>query len=329
MLRHPSDSMPLVSVITPSYNRGWIIQSCLNSVRNQTYTNVEHLVIDGLSTDETVKVLEQNLESYNLRWVSEKDQGMYDAINKGVAQSNGEIVTYLNTDDFYFPYSLDLVVRAFGADPELDIIYGDWVTYYTESGFVEVMCYPSFDRFDLARYACLPQTAVFMRRRVFDRTGAFDISYKLMADNEFFSRAVARGAKIAKIWEVLAGQTVHAGNLLAGNVKAVGQATNEANRYRQTRKIELMATAGIAYRLGWLAAGLRAKTYPLTWRMLLVRFLVSLRLGVPDHWRHFRAIVDRDRFSTPAMFRYLASRKINQAARYYVVPQFEPMAEGL
>lgn len=314
-------------MITPSYNRGWIIQSCLDSVRNQTYKNVEHLVIDGLSKDDTVKVLEQNRDSYDLRWVSEKDRGMYDAINKGVSRASGEIVTYLNTDDFYFPYTLDLVVQAFDADPELDIVYGDWVTYYTESGFVEVMCYPAFDRFDLARYACLPQTAVFMRRRVFERAGTFDISYKLMADNEFFSRALARGARAAKIWEVLAGQTVHSGNLLAGNAKAVGQASEEAARYRQARKSELMTAAGATDKLKWLAAGLRASAYPLAWRLLLIEFLLSLRLGVPDRWRRFRATVKRDRFSTRGMFRYLASRKLDQAARYYIMPGFQPMAD--
>src|SRR5690349_9655830 len=107
------DAPPLVSIVTPSLNRVDLIESTLRSVRSQSYPNVEHIVVDGGSTDGTLEVLRRYEGTYGLRWMSEPDQGMYDAINKGLAMARGEILAYLNTDDLYLPWTIDTVVSTF------------------------------------------------------------------------------------------------------------------------------------------------------------------------------------------------------------------------
>ena len=117
----PSEE-PLVSIVTPVLDRAGTIELALRSVAAQTYANVEHIVVDGLSTDGTVDVLENFGASQPLRWITERDEGMYDAINKGLALARGDILAYLNSDDLYFPWSVEVAVEALkrGADP----VYG-------------------------------------------------------------------------------------------------------------------------------------------------------------------------------------------------------------
>lgn len=120
------NSEPLVSIVTPSYNQGRFIEETLRSVKNQTYGNVEHIVVDGGSTDETLDLLQQYESQYELRWISEPDDGQSDAVNKGFEMANGEIVGWLNSDDVYFSrQALTTIVEAFDSDPRPDIVYGD------------------------------------------------------------------------------------------------------------------------------------------------------------------------------------------------------------
>jgi glycosyltransferase involved in cell wall biosynthesis len=92
---------PLVSIVTPSYNQGRFIEATLLSVRNQDYPNIEHLVIDGGSSDNTVEILEKYEKVYNLKWISEPDKGQSDAVNKGFERARGLIIGWLNSDDIY------------------------------------------------------------------------------------------------------------------------------------------------------------------------------------------------------------------------------------
>jgi len=120
------NSQPLVSIVTPSYNQGEFIEETLRSVKNQTYDNVEHIVVDGGSTDETLDLLKGYESQYELRWISEPDDGQSDAVNKGFEMANGEIVGWLNSDDVYFSrQALTTIVTAFDSDPRPDIVYGD------------------------------------------------------------------------------------------------------------------------------------------------------------------------------------------------------------
>ncbi len=97
------NSKPLVSIVTPSLNQGGFIEDCIRSVKNQSYKNIEHIIVDGGSTDATINILKKYEGTYNMIWLSEPDNGMYDAINKGFKLSKGEIMAWINADDMYLP----------------------------------------------------------------------------------------------------------------------------------------------------------------------------------------------------------------------------------
>ena len=103
---------PVVSIVTPVYNGEEFIEECIKSIKNQTYTNIEHIIIDGGSTDNTINIVKKYESQYNMKWISEPDNGMYDAINKGFNLSRGEIIAWLNSDDMYMPWAIELVVTA-------------------------------------------------------------------------------------------------------------------------------------------------------------------------------------------------------------------------
>ncbi len=199
---------PLVSVITPSYNQAGFIGKTLRSVRDQRYAPIEHLVLDAGSTDGTLKVLEEYAGSYDLRWEVEPDDGMYDAINKGLKRARGEIVTYLNTDDKYFPWTLASVVAAFQRHPEVDIVYGDVVKIDDADGSRTLVFAPPFRATFVGRIGSLFQPAVFWRRAVTDELGGFDDSLRFGGDLDLWNRA-SRHYRFHKLNEVLAAERLH------------------------------------------------------------------------------------------------------------------------
>lgn len=101
---------PLVSIVTPSFNQGRFIEETILSVKNQNYPHIEHLIIDGGSTDETLDVIRRYEGTYNLRWVSEPDEGQADALNKGFRLARGEVLGWLNADDTYQPGAVRLAM---------------------------------------------------------------------------------------------------------------------------------------------------------------------------------------------------------------------------
>src|SRR5262249_27171335 len=122
--------VPLISVITPTFNSQNTLRETIESVLRQDYANYEHIVMDGGSTDGTLDILRQYP---HLKWVSEKDKGHYDAMNKGILKSGGEVVNILNSDDCYRPGTLKSVGSAFAANPDWDGLFGDVVYVDGES----------------------------------------------------------------------------------------------------------------------------------------------------------------------------------------------------
>ena len=120
------DIKPLVSIVTGTYNSSRFISDCVKSIDNQTYKNIEHIIIDGNSKDNTVSIIE-DMPNRVSKIISEKDDGIYDAMNKGLKLADGEIVGILNSDDFYNSNEvIQSVVKAF-EDPSIDCVYGDLV----------------------------------------------------------------------------------------------------------------------------------------------------------------------------------------------------------
>ena len=182
-----------ISVITVAYNSATTIADTLRSVANQTYLDIEHLVIDGNSTDETIRVVEAHRHA-RLTLSSEPDKGIYDAMNKGLALASGEVVGFLNSDDFYAEASvLEKVANAF-QDPAMDACYADLV--YVSPDNTRVVRYWKSKRFtkgDFAKGWCPAHPTFYVRKSVIERLGLFDQSYKLAADVEFMMRYLERG----------------------------------------------------------------------------------------------------------------------------------------
>ena len=202
-------SGPLVSIVTPSFNMARFLPETIESVLSQDYPNTEYIVMDGGSTDGTVDVLKRY--QGQLRWVSEKDGGQADAVNKGFQQSRGEIFTFLNADDVYYPGAVRAAVDAFEAQPEAGVIYGDAV-YTTESGS-ELKPYPvqAYDPKLLGSLCYICQPASFLRSRVFAEAGMLDADLHVTLDWELWLR-ISKRWPMRKIDRVLAASRMYADN---------------------------------------------------------------------------------------------------------------------
>lgn len=199
---------PLVTVVTPSLNRAAFLRRAIDTVASQTYPAIEHLVIDGGSTDGSLAVLEEAAARRGLRWVSEPDGGMYEAINKGMALATGEILAYLNTDDLYFPWSVATAVAALTAHPEAELVYGDLAYVDTTTGRGGLRLYAPFNLGYLTRSAFIGQPTAFWRRRVFSELGGFDERRRYVADCDFWMRA-GRRFRFHKLDEIQAVDGTH------------------------------------------------------------------------------------------------------------------------
>ena len=188
-----------ISVITVSYNSAKTIADTLNSVAVQTYPNVEHIVVDGASTDETLALV-RNHRNPNIRLVSEPDKGIYDAMNKGLAMASGEVVGFLNSDDFYADsLVLEKIAIAF-QDESVQASYADLV--YVSADNSRVVRYwksKPFASGDFAKGWCPAHPTFYVRKSVIERLGLFDQSYKMGVDVEFMMRYLECG-KVRSIY---------------------------------------------------------------------------------------------------------------------------------
>lgn len=187
---------PRISIITPNLNQGRFLEACLLSVAAQKYPRVRHIVIDGGSTDESLTVIEKHAARLDY-WCSERDSGQSNAINKGLLRANGEIVTWLNADDYLLPGALDSVAAAYLQDPEAPFYFGNG-SRVDEHGKSKGDFFPyvpvAFDRVALVyglNYLLQPST--FMRREALLAAGPLDESLRWGMDSELWMRLSALG----------------------------------------------------------------------------------------------------------------------------------------
>jgi glycosyltransferase involved in cell wall biosynthesis len=182
-----------ISVITVAYNSAKTIKDTLDAVAMQTHTDIEHLVIDGASKDGTVKIVRGHANS-QICLISEPDKGIYDAMNKGLKLATGEVVGFLNSDDFYADASvLEKVANAF-QNPAVDACYADLV-YVNQDNSRVVRYWKSkpFVKGDFAKGWCPAHPTFYVRKSVIERLGLFDQSYKMGVDVEFMMRYLECG----------------------------------------------------------------------------------------------------------------------------------------
>jgi glycosyltransferase involved in cell wall biosynthesis len=200
---------PLISIVTPSFNQALFIEEALESVRLQNNEHCEHLVIDGMSTDGTVDLLRnrvKNKDDWNMFWISERDSGQSEALNKGFRLAKGEIIGWLNSDDRYRVGCFEHIIQAFEDNPEVDIFYGDYLMVDETGKVLEIRREIEFSAFILLyhRILYIPTTATFFRRRVFEEGNWLNEKLQYAMDLEFFIRLSKRGYCFKHIPQLLA-----------------------------------------------------------------------------------------------------------------------------
>ena len=177
---------PMVSVITAVFNGDRYVAGCLESVLQQDYPNIEHIVLDGESTDHTVEILRQYDEKIEY-WASEPDCGVYDAWNKGLREARGEWICFLGVDDEFLPGAISAYMKLAAENPQAEYLSSQ-VKWVHESGHSRIIGEPwNWKRF--SRFMCTAHVGSMHRRSLFDRLGTYDTSYRRTADYELLLRA--------------------------------------------------------------------------------------------------------------------------------------------
>ena len=218
------------SIVTPSFNQGEFIGRTLESVAVQSNSKfeIEHVVFDGGSQDETLSILEKYGD--RIRWISERDKGQTDAVNKGIKATNGEVIGWLNSDDVFYPGALERVAQYFSDHPEIDLVYGqaDHIDKQDQP-FEDYPTEPwNFERLIETCFICQP--AVFMRRRVIDQYGLLDENLQYCMDYEYWLRLGLAGASFGYLEQKLAGSRLYQETKTLGARVKVHLETNDMFR---------------------------------------------------------------------------------------------------
>jgi len=209
----------LISIITPSLNRANFIVDAIESVLSQDYPAIEHIIVDGGSTDGTLEILKRYS---HLRVICEPDQGLYDAINKGIRLARGEIIGLLNTDDCYAPHVFSQLAACFQEYPDTLCVCGA-TSYFTnqdqkEETFLQL---PPITARNLPERLTTGIPAInscLFRKSVFDRIGYFDIIFRLAADRDFLFRFACAGLPLVSLEKVVYRYRSHPGSLTVYDV---------------------------------------------------------------------------------------------------------------
>lgn len=266
--------MTLLTVVTPSYNQGRFISKCIQSVKAQRPPAIEHIVLDNCSTDDTQRHLAQykvDPGHVSARIIVERDAGQTSALNAGFRRAKGDVLCWLNTDEYYAPDALEIVAEYFSAHPEVDVLFGD-CTFVDEAGdTVKVKREWGFSRSMLTYYGTyIPSCATFFRRRIMDDGHFLDESYRVCMDGEYYLRLAAAGYKFAHISRNLAYFTWHATNI-----------SSVLSRQRTSERRRVQFEYGTPIGPKWMAEAIfdLMKHYWIAWRAI-ARFSRAIQGGL-------------------------------------------------
>lgn len=275
--------LPSISLVTPSLNQGPFIRATIESVLSQEYPELEYLVQDGGSTDETLDIL-RRYEGW-ITWISEKDRGQADAINRGLHRARGEVLGYLNSDDVLRPGALHAVGEAFASRPETLFVYGRAAYLNTEGKTVS----PYLVRPDalkrLADACFIAQPAAFFRRKVWDEVGDFDETLHHTMDYDYWLRIAERyGASCGAFLDrELAGCRMHAdAKTVAGWDRGLDEIFSLVKH--RTGYVSLWwCVAKWDHRLDGRSQA--TDPHPVPWRAYPPAVFEFLRRNPPGHWK--------------------------------------------
>lgn len=236
MKKYFLSKQPLVSIITPTLNRGNFLEKAIQSIINQDYPNIEHIVVDGLSSDNTIEILKKYEGKYNLRWVSERDKGQADASNKGLKMAKGEIIGFCNSDDFYTEGAITKIVEAFIENPGVDLVFGGCREFDYKTKQLSAFYSADFSQFenlsadDILEGRKWPfQPSLFYSRKIIEKTGPMNVNYKFVIENDWWVRMLKNGAKVLYLENTVLAIIGQHGN--RGSVRDAAQGIKESMEF--------------------------------------------------------------------------------------------------
>jgi len=267
-------SDPVVSVITPSYQQAEFLEDNLRSVQSQTGLGVEHVVVDGGSTDGSVDLLREFEGDYNLHWVSEPDDGQSDAINKGIEIANGEWLVWVNSDDYLLEGALETLAEFIERNTDSDVIYGDHLFVDADGNEVgrKYNARPS-KLVHKYYYQFAGNHSTFFRRCVFESIGGIDRSYDYAMDTEFFWRVLESDLDIVHMKAFFAARRLHEDAKTTGPLpdERVAEVARLKRQYPKSR-IERVLPRSV---LTISAAGLQASYHLLDGRPQAIKYMLA------------------------------------------------------
>ena len=240
--------LPNISIITATYNRAQTLEISILSVLNQNYPRLEYIIIDGGSTDGSVEIIKK-YEKHLSYWVSEPDKGIADAWNKGIIKSTGDIISMLNSDDWYEPGIFSKVATIFQRNPFLDIVHGN-VRYWQNSKNLYIKK-PYLEPKFIWKFMPYLFPSCFIKKSLYDEYGLFDTSYKVCMDYELMMRFFTKGRNFLYVDEVMA-------NFELGGLSDVKCTSG------------LIENKDIVIRYGYS----RIRSYLNLWRFIIRRYLI-------------------------------------------------------
>lgn len=198
---------PLVTVITPTYNRASLLEETIKSILNQDYPNIEYIVLDDGSTDNTAKIIEKFKRK--IIWEYHKNMGEISTVNKGFSMAHGEIIGVVNSDDPLLPEAISEVVKFMKHNHKIIVVYPDWIKIDKNSKKIERVTTPNYNyEYMLRMHSCVPGPGTFFRKLVVDKLKGRDPQFKYVSDYDFWLRAGLIG-KFARLPKTLATSRVH------------------------------------------------------------------------------------------------------------------------
>lgn len=222
---------PLISIITVVRNGEKYLEQTIQSILNQTYKNIEYIIIDGASTDGTLDIIRQYEDQIDY-WMSEPDSGIYDAMNKGIHLCGGEIIGIINSDDWYMKDAVSKVALEFRKSPDTSVFHGD-MRRYTLSGEVDRVVAPMYPRMSLIYGCTINHPTCFVDIKTYQQLRGFNLSLDLASDYEFLLRVWKFGGNFCYINSVLTNFRV--GGYSSNFIKSAVQA-HEARRLNGINK---------------------------------------------------------------------------------------------
>jgi glycosyltransferase involved in cell wall biosynthesis len=221
---------PRITIVTPSFNQGRYLEQTILSVLNQNYPNLEFIVMDGGSTDNSVQIL-QNYQEYLTYWQSSRDEGQASAIVAGFRMGSGEILAYLNSDDLYLPYTLKKVGAFLKANPTVQVMYGDCLIIDSNNRVVRRVYPPEFDaRIFLYENQIIPQPASFWRHQLYLKVGGITPELQFCMDYDLLMKFVLAGETPVSLSDVLSAFRKH------GDTKSSRLQSVQREEYRRIFK---------------------------------------------------------------------------------------------